>query len=91
MLDLPREESDIAAMRRLMLLRHAKTERAVPGKRDRDRKLTKRGHTDARAIGAYMAQHGLVSDLALVSPATRARETWTLAADYFAKPPKAVD
>jgi phosphohistidine phosphatase len=91
MLDSLREESDIAAMRRLMLLRHAKTERAEPGAADRDRKLTKRGRTDAQAIGAYMARHGLVPDLALMSPAARAQETWTLAADYFAKPPKAVD
>ena len=59
-------------MRRLMLLRHAKTERAEPGERDRDRKLTKRGRADAPLIGAYMAHHGLVPDLALVSPATRA-------------------
>lgn len=91
MLDSPREESDIVPMRRLMLLRHAKTERAEPGARDRDRELTKRGRTDAQAIGAYMARHGLVPDLALVSPATRAQETWALAADYFVKPPKAVD
>lgn len=90
MLDSLREESDIAAMRRLLLLRHAKTERAPPGARDRDRKLTKRGATDAQAIGAYMARHGLAPDLALVSPATRAEETWTLAADYFTKPPKTV-
>ena len=34
-------------MRRLMLLRHAKTERPEPGERDRDRKLTKRGRADA--------------------------------------------
>lgn len=91
MLDSLREESDIAAMRRLMLLRHAKAERAELGERDRDRKLTKRGRTDAQAIGAYMARHGLVPDLALVSPANRARDTWALAADYFAKPPKAVN
>jgi phosphohistidine phosphatase len=90
MLDSRGEESDIAAMRRLMLLRHAKTERAEPGERDRDRKLTKRGRTDAPVIGAYMARHGLVPDLALVSPATRAQETWDLMAHCFAKAPKAV-
>jgi phosphohistidine phosphatase len=77
-------------MRRLMLLRHAKTERAEPGERDRDRKLTKRGRNDAPLIGAYMARHDLVPDLALVSPATRAQETWALLADCFAKAPKAV-
>jgi phosphohistidine phosphatase len=77
-------------MRRLMLLRHAKTERAQPGERDRDRKLTKRGRNDAPIIGAYMAHHGLVPDLALVSPAIRARETWALLSDCFPKKPKAV-
>lgn len=75
-------------MRRLMLLRHAKTERAEPGTRDRDRKLTKRGRADAPVIGAYMAHHGLVPDLALVSPVTRAQETWTLIAPAFAKTPR---
>jgi phosphohistidine phosphatase len=75
-------------MRRLMLLRHAKTERAEPGQRDRDRKLTKRGRDDAAVIGAYMARHGLTPDLALVSPAKRTQETWALAAPAFAKAPR---
>ena len=70
-------------MRRLMLLRHAKTERAAPSERDYDRKLMKRGRADAPAIGAYMAHHGLGPDLALVSPAVRAQETWTLVAAAF--------
>jgi phosphohistidine phosphatase len=90
MLDLRRQEGDIAAMRRLMLLRHAKTERAEPGERDRDRKLTKRGRADAPVIGAYMARHGLVPDLALLSPATRVQKTWTLLAAAFAKKPRVV-
>ena len=75
-------------MRRLMLLRHAKTERAEPGERDRDRKLMKRGHADAPAIGNFMSHHGLVPDLALVSPAMRAQETWALVAACFAKLPR---
>jgi phosphohistidine phosphatase len=74
---------DITGMRRLILLRHAKTERADPGGRDRDRKLMKRGRSDASIIGLYMARHGLIPDLALVSPATRAEETWRLAAAAF--------
>ena len=77
-------------MRRLLLLRHAKTERPEPGKRDRDRKLTARGRSDAPLIGAYMARHQLVPDLALVSPATRADETWALVAAAFRKVPRVV-
>ena len=77
-------------MRRLMLLRHAKTERAEPGARDRDRKLAKRGCADAPLIGAYMVRHGLVPELALVSPAERAQQTWKLLAESFAKAAKAI-
>jgi phosphohistidine phosphatase len=75
-------------MRRLLLLRHAKTERAGPDERDRDRKLTARGRSDAPIIGAYMAQHRLVPDLVLVSPAARAEETWALVAPAFSKTPR---
>jgi phosphohistidine phosphatase len=81
-------ERDSTAMRCLMLLRHAKTERAEPGERDRDRKLMQRGREDAPVLGAYMAHHGLVPDLALVSPAARAQETWMLLATAFAKTPR---
>jgi len=77
-------------MRRLLLLRHAKTERPGSGERDRERKLTKRGRADAPLVGAYMARHGLIPDLALVSPATRAMETWTLLAKALGKEPRVV-
>jgi len=75
-------------MRRLLLLRHAKTERAVPGETDRARKLTERGHADAPIIGAYMARHGLVPDLTLVSPVTRAQQTWELVAAALPRGPR---
>jgi phosphohistidine phosphatase len=77
-------------MRRLLLLRHAKTERAKPGERDRDRKLMAKGRADAPVIGAYMVRHRLVPDLVLLSPVTRAEETWALVAPAFAKAPRVV-
>jgi phosphohistidine phosphatase len=61
---------------RLMLLRHAKSEKADAGEPDRERHLNGRGRGDAPVIGAYMAHHALIPDLALVSPAVRTRETW---------------
>jgi phosphohistidine phosphatase len=78
-------------MRRLMLLRHAKTERAEPGQRDRDRKLVKRGRSDAETIASYMAHHDLTPDLALVSSARRTQETWELIANGFRKTPPHID
>jgi phosphohistidine phosphatase len=61
---------------RLMIFRHAKAEKGTPGASDRDRELNTRGHKDARRMGAYMARHALLPELALVSPARRTRETW---------------
>ncbi|TAK48856.1 MAG: histidine phosphatase family protein [Xanthobacteraceae bacterium] len=67
-------------MRRLLLLRHAKTERESASGLDRDRRLDARGRGDVSDIGSYMARHRLVPELALVSPAARTRETWQLLA-----------
>jgi phosphohistidine phosphatase len=65
-------------MRRLIILRHAKAERASPNGGDFERELAQRGREDAARMGGYMARHGLVPDCALVSPAQRTRTTWTL-------------
>jgi len=77
-------------MRRLILFRHAKAERAQPGERDRDRRLSERGRADAPKIGAYLVHHALTPDLVVVSAAARTRETWQLAASAFADAPPAV-
>src|SRR6185295_10490236 len=63
------------ALRRLLLLRHAKS--AWPdGVSDFDRPLAPRGRKAAKRMGAYLRDEQLVPDLALISPARRARETW---------------
>jgi len=77
-------------MRRLLLLRHAKTERLTFGGDDRDRKLTARGHNDAPKIGSYMARHALIPERAIVSPATRTRQTWDLIAAAIPTAPRPV-
>ncbi len=66
-------------MRRLVVLRHAKS--AWPeGVPDYRRPLNDRGRRDAPAVGRWLAGHVDEIDLALVSPATRTRQTWELAA-----------
>jgi phosphohistidine phosphatase len=72
---------------RLILLRHAKAEKAEPGMSDRDRGLNPRGRADAARIGAYMAQHGLIPNRAIVSAARRTRETWEALVTAFSAPP----
>ena len=72
-------------MKRLLLLRHAKS--AWPdGVEDHDRPLGDRGRRDAPRMGAYIASAGLQPDFALVSSARRTQETWALVAPALAKP-----
>src|ERR1700739_2274191 len=66
-------------MRRLMLLRHAKTETDAPSGRDQDRRLDERGHRDAAEIGTWLSRHPPFPDFVQVSPAVRAKQTWELA------------
>jgi phosphohistidine phosphatase len=62
--------------RRLCLIRHAK---AGDGSPDVTRRLTERGIRDARALGVWLAGQGIVPDHVILSPAARARETWSSA------------
>lgn len=68
-------------MRRLMLLRHAKTETDAPSGRDQDRRLDDRGHKDAAQMGDWIANHPPFPNAVLVSHAVRARQTWDVAWD----------
>jgi phosphohistidine phosphatase len=65
-------------MRRLLLLRHAKTETDAPSGRDQDRRLDARGHRDAAEIGAWIGTHPPFPDHVMVSPALRAVQTWDI-------------
>jgi len=67
-------------MRRLLLLRHAKTETDAPSGKDFDRQLDDRGLVDAAAMGAWLNRHPPLPDLVCVSTAARARQTWDLVA-----------
>jgi phosphohistidine phosphatase len=76
-------------MRRLMLLRHAKAEKAESGMGDHERRLNARGQSDTVLIGAYMARHALIPDAVMVSTARRTRETWERLAPALSDPPPA--
>ena len=68
-------------MRRLMLLRHAKTEHDAPSGHDQDRRLDNRGRLDAAAMGGWIGRHPPLPDTVLVSTAVRAHQTWEIARD----------
>lgn len=61
--------------RRLILTRHAKSDWSIPGLRDHQRPLNKRGRASAKAIGNWLRTHGYLPDQILSSSSTRTRET----------------
>ncbi|RNL73717.1 histidine phosphatase family protein [Streptomyces sp. I6] len=69
----------MTTLRRLVVLRHAKSARP-PGVADAERPLAERGLRDAPAAGRWLRDADCVPDLVVCSTAVRARETWDLAA-----------
>ena len=63
-------------MKRLYLLRHAKSSWDDSGLDDLERPLSPRGNRAALLVGAHMARQAYRPELALCSPARRAHETW---------------
>lgn len=80
-------------MRRLVLIRHAKSDRP-PGVVDHDRSLSERGMRDAEALGRWIGSGLASSDdlrvVVVVSSATRAQQTWSRAAEAAGTPWAAV-
>lgn len=73
-------------MKRLLLLRHAKTVPAGPGIEDHERELTARGRDDAPKLGHYIEKKGYDPDLILASTARRTVETVELVTDEISSP-----
>lgn len=69
--------------KKLLILRHAKSDWGADYSRDRERPLIKRGTNDAQLIGEWMVSQQLVPDLILCSPAKRARSTLGYALNSF--------
>jgi phosphohistidine phosphatase len=65
--------------RTLILLRHAKSDQSS-SEADIDRPLNPRGRRQAPETGRWLADNTDGIDLAVVSPASRARESWDLVA-----------
>lgn len=74
-------------LRRLVLVRHAKSDRSRP-LADRDRPLAPRGLRQAARIGPWLTDSGLVPDVVVASPARRAVDTWVAVAAELPQPPQ---
>lgn len=62
-------------MKTLTIIRHAKPDRDNPNLSDFDYPLSKRGFSDAEAMGIFLKQRGIVWDLVISSSAKRALTT----------------
>jgi phosphohistidine phosphatase len=68
-------------VKRLLLLRHAKSSWDNPARADFERPLNERGRRAAPLVGRFMREQQLRPDLILCSPAERARQTAALVAE----------
>ena len=64
--------------RKLILMRHAKSDWDDPTLSDKERILNPRGRQSAAALGDWLRAKNLAPDLALISSSQRTRETWDL-------------
>jgi phosphohistidine phosphatase len=78
-------------MKRLYLIRHAKSSWDTPGLDDIDRPLNKRGKRDAPFMGARLQHYGIQPGLIYTSPARRARKTAQLIAECVGYPEERIE
>lgn len=70
----------VAGLKRLTLVRHAKSDWSLPGQEDWDRVLNRRGQQDAPEMARRLRSRKFKPDLILTSPAVRALTTASIMA-----------
>jgi phosphohistidine phosphatase len=78
-------------MKRLYLLRHAKSSWDEPGLADRDRPLAPRGRTAAERMAEHLRSTGVRPDLVLCSSSRRTRETFAAVRSALGDPPVEIE
>lgn len=73
-------------MKRLILLRHAKSSWNDPVTRDFDRPLNAKGKRAAETMGRHMRENGIAFDAAVASPAQRVIETLDAVSRGYGEP-----
>lgn len=78
-------------MKKLTLVRHAKSSWKDPHLTDEERPLNQRGRRDAPEMGRRLAERDVVPDLLISSPAERALTTAQLIAEAIGYPPEGIE
>lgn len=77
-------------MKKLLLIRHAKSSWDYPGLSDHQRPLAKRGIKDAPTMGRRLVNRGVMPDLIISSDAVRALETAMVIANELSYPARQI-
>jgi phosphohistidine phosphatase len=77
-------------MKKLYLVRHAKSDRNIPGMPDFERPLNSRGRMDAPIMGDLLKGMKAIPDMIISSPATRALATARIIAEHMGYPLKKI-
>ncbi len=80
----------MSTLRRLIVLRHAKSAWNSDAPSDHARPLNKRGRRDAPRMAAHLARLGWGPEWVALSDAARTRETWARMKSAFAAPAQVV-
>ncbi|PCJ67726.1 MAG: hypothetical protein COA58_00905 [Bacteroidetes bacterium] len=72
-------------MKRVILMRHAKSSWTDPSQTDHQRVLNNRGKRDTPIVAAKILAHGILPELIYVSDAQRTQETWELLSKQLPK------
>ncbi|HAV26276.1 MAG TPA: hypothetical protein DCX01_08860, partial [Bacteroidetes bacterium] len=74
-------------MKRVILMRHAKSDWSNAGQTDHQRTLNDRGRKDTPQIVQKIKDYGILPELILVSDAERTRETWQILSEILPAAP----
>jgi phosphohistidine phosphatase len=77
-------------MKRLVVIRHAKSDWSDPWKDDFDRPLNERGKRDAPVMAERLKKKGILPDLIISSPAKRAKKTALIFAEKLGYDPEKI-
>lgn len=70
-------------MKRIIIMRHAKSDWSAGAGSDHERPLNPRGKREAPLVAAALRASGVIPERVLSSDSTRTRETWAHMADQF--------
>ena len=70
-------------MKKVLLMRHAKSRQAKLHQNDHERNLSERGERDARTMAKFIKSKGVIPDIMWISDSKRTQETWKHLNDIF--------